>query len=47
MEVTTIGSGMSGLFSGATLEKTGDQVTIFEQFERVGSVTAPVGHKGK
>jgi phytoene dehydrogenase-like protein len=37
---------MSGLITGATLAKAGHNVTIFEQYERAGGVTAPVEQDG-
>jgi phytoene dehydrogenase-like protein len=46
MKVAIIGSGMSGLISGATLAKAGHQVSIYEQFERAGGVTAPAEKDG-
>lgn len=41
-----IGSGLSGLTAGAKLAREGYQVTVFEQFERAGGVTAPVEKSG-
>jgi prolycopene isomerase len=46
MKVAIIGSGISGLISGATLAQAGHEVTIFEQYERAGGVTAPVEKDG-
>jgi phytoene dehydrogenase-like protein len=46
MKVAIIGSGMSGLVAGATLAQAGHDVSIFEQFERAGGVTAPVERDG-
>ena len=46
MKVAVIGSGMSGLIAGATLAQAGHEVSIFEQFERVGGVTAPLEQDG-
>ena len=46
MKVAVIGSGMSGLVAGATLAQAGHEVSIFEQFERAGGVTAPVEKDG-
>ena len=41
MNVVIIGSGLSGLTAGAALAKAGHQVSIFEQFDQPGGVTAP------
>jgi phytoene dehydrogenase-like protein len=41
MRAAIIGSGMAGLTAAAVLAKDGHQVTVFEQFERPGGVTAP------
>ncbi len=46
MKVVVIGSGLSGLTAAAKLAQEGADVTIFEQFERVGGVTAPVEKEG-
>jgi phytoene dehydrogenase-like protein len=46
MKIIIIGSGMSGLTAGAYLAKTGHDVTIYEQFDAPGGVTATVRHDG-
>ena len=46
MKVVIIGSGMSGLTAGAYLAKFGHKVTIFEQFDAPGGVTATVKQDG-
>ena len=46
MKVAVIGSGMSGLIAAATLAVKGHQVSVFEQFERPGGVTAPLEKDG-
>lgn len=46
MKVAVIGSGMAGLTAGAALAQAGHSVTVFEQFERVGGVTAPLEKDG-
>jgi phytoene dehydrogenase-like protein len=46
MKVVIIGSGMSGLTAGAYLAKAGHAVTIFEQFNSPGGVTATVKQDG-
>jgi phytoene dehydrogenase-like protein len=46
MKVLIIGSGMSGLTSGAYLAKAGHQVTIYEQHPEIGGVTATVQKQG-
>jgi phytoene dehydrogenase-like protein len=46
MKVVIIGSGMSGLTSGAYLAKAGHAVTVFEQFPAPGGVTATVTQAG-
>jgi phytoene dehydrogenase-like protein len=46
MKVVIIGSGMAGLTAGAYLAKAGHQVTIFEQFDTPGGVTATVKQDG-
>jgi len=42
MKAVVIGSGLSGLTVGAKLAQSGCSVTVFEQFERPGGVTAPL-----
>jgi all-trans-retinol 13,14-reductase len=46
MKIVIIGSGMSGLTAGAYLAKFGHNVTIFEQFNAPGGVTATVRQDG-
>lgn len=46
MKAIIIGSGMSGLTAGAILAKAGHEVTIHEQFEAPGGVTATVRQDG-
>ena len=46
MKIIIIGSGMSGLTAGAYLAKAGHQVTIYEQFDTPGGVTATVRQDG-
>jgi all-trans-retinol 13,14-reductase len=46
MKAVVIGSGLSGLTAGAKLAQDGVEVTVFEQFERLGGVTAPVEKDG-
>ena len=46
MKAIIIGSGMAGLTAGAYLAKAGHQVTIFEQFDTPGGVTATVKQDG-
>jgi phytoene dehydrogenase-like protein len=46
MNVTVIGSGLSGLTAAAYLAQMGHQVTVFEQFHRPGGVTAPYERDG-
>ena len=46
MKVAIIGSGMSGLIAGATLAQAGHEVSVFEQFERAGGVTASLEKDG-
>jgi phytoene dehydrogenase-like protein len=41
MKAVIIGSGMAGLTAAAYLVKFGHEVTICEQFDRIGGVTAP------
>jgi len=46
MKAVIIGSGLSGLTAGAKLAQAGHHVTVFEQFERPGGVTARVEKAG-
>ena len=41
-KVIIIGSGMSGLTAGAYLVREGFDVTIFEQYNEIGGVTATI-----
>ena len=45
-KVIIIGSGMAGLTAGAYLSREGFDVTIYEQFESIGGVTATIHEKG-
>ncbi|MBN1534445.1 MAG: NAD(P)/FAD-dependent oxidoreductase [Spirochaetes bacterium] len=46
MRAAVIGSGLSGLCAAALLAKEGHQVTLFEQHERIGGVTAGIEKDG-
>ena len=46
MKIIIIGSGMSGLTAGAYLAKSGHNVTIYEQFNAPGGVTATIRQDG-
>jgi phytoene dehydrogenase-like protein len=46
MKAAIIGSGISGLTAAAYLAKAGHEVTVYEQFERAGGVTAPFERDG-
>jgi phytoene dehydrogenase-like protein len=46
VKIVIIGSGMSGLTAGAYLAKSGHNVTIFEQFNAPGGVTATIHQDG-
>ncbi len=46
MKAVIIGSGISGLTAAATLARKGFEVSVFEQFSRVGGVTAPFEQDG-
>ncbi|HSB66202.1 MAG TPA: NAD(P)/FAD-dependent oxidoreductase [Anaerolineales bacterium] len=46
MKIVIIGSGMAGLTAGAYLAKAGHDVTVFEQFDSPGGVTATVRQDG-
>ncbi|NHJ19501.1 MAG: FAD-dependent oxidoreductase [Candidatus Lokiarchaeota archaeon] len=46
MKVVVIGSGVSGLTSAALLIKEGYSVTVYEQHENIGGVTATIERDG-
>ncbi len=46
MKIVVIGSGVAGLTAAAKLAREGHQVTVFEQFECIGGVTAPIQQAG-
>ena len=46
MKVIIIGSGLSGLTAGAYLSREGYEVIIYEQFSKIGGVTATISQKG-
>ncbi|MBD3256339.1 MAG: FAD-dependent oxidoreductase [Candidatus Lokiarchaeota archaeon] len=46
MKVVIIGTGMAGLTAGAYLVREGYEVTLFEQFEHIGGVTATIHQDG-
>jgi phytoene dehydrogenase-like protein len=46
MKVAVVGSGLSGLTAGAYLAQAAHTVTVFEQFDRPGGVTAPYERDG-
>ena len=46
MKAVIIGSGIAGLTSGAALAKAGYEVTIFEQYQKPGGVTATIEKDG-
>ncbi|TXT67658.1 MAG: putative Dehydrosqualene desaturase [Promethearchaeota archaeon] len=46
MKIAIIGSGLSGLTAAAYLAQKGHDVTIFEQYNRIGGVTAPLEKNG-
>lgn len=46
MKIAVIGSGLSGLTAGALLAQNGHQVSVFEQHERIGGVTATIEKDG-
>lgn len=46
MNVSIIGSGLSGLTCAALLAKKGHEVTVFEQYEEIGGVTAGIKKYG-
>jgi all-trans-retinol 13,14-reductase len=46
MRIAIIGSGMAGLTAGAALAGTGHTVTVFEQADHTGGVTAPFEQDG-
>ncbi len=46
MKAAIIGSGLSGLTAGVLLAQAGHQVTIYEQHEKIGGVTATLEQDG-
>ncbi len=46
MKAIVIGSGISGLTAAATLAQKGWEVSVYEQFSRLGGVTAPFEQDG-
>jgi all-trans-retinol 13,14-reductase len=46
VDISIIGSGLSGLTAGATLAQAGHQVAVYEQYHRAGGVTAPFKREG-
>ena len=46
LKIAIIGSGLSGLTAAAYLARKGHNVTIFEQYNRAGGVTAPLEKNG-
>jgi phytoene dehydrogenase-like protein len=46
VKVAIIGSGLSGLCAGALLARAGHAVTVYEQYEAMGGVTATVERDG-
>jgi phytoene dehydrogenase-like protein len=46
MKIAIIGSGMAGITAGAYLVKAGHDVTIYEQFDHIGGVTATIHKDG-
>lgn len=46
MKVIIIGSGMSGLTAAAYLGQAGHDVTVYEQYSRIGGVTATIEEEG-
>ena len=46
MQIAIIGSGLAGLTSAALLVKEGYSVTVYEQHERIGGVTATIEKDG-
>ncbi|MCJ7651294.1 MAG: oleate hydratase, partial [Candidatus Lokiarchaeota archaeon] len=46
MKIAVIGSGLAGLTSAALLIKEGHTVTVYEQHEKIGGVTATIERDG-
>ncbi len=46
MKAAVIGSGVSGLTAAALLARKGHEVTVYEQFETIGGVTATIEQDG-
>ncbi len=46
MKAAIIGSGLAGLTAGAALAQAGHDVTVFEQDDHIGGVTAPFEQEG-
>lgn len=46
MKTVVIGSGLAGLTAGAYLTRAGHQVTVYEQFDEIGGVTATLQQEG-
>lgn len=46
MKIAVVGSGLAGLTSAALLIKEGHVVTVYEQHERIGGVTATIEKDG-
>lgn len=46
MKAIVVGSGMAGLTTAAYLSQAGHQVTVYEQYDEIGGVTATLRHEG-
>jgi phytoene dehydrogenase-like protein len=46
MDIAVIGSGLSGLTAAALLSQAGHSVTVYEQHEQIGGVTATLEKDG-